>query len=362
MPPSRRQPPRSTPPVRRPRVAGLRRPGAAESPASSVDSVESASSASSASSVSEVEEAPAPVRRPSPRPASRAEPEVAAVEAPEAPETDEIAVEEVPEAAEAIEAPEATEVTEAPEVDETPAKPSPRAKARAAVQAKPDDIEEAEAAAAASDADSGSDVDSDSDDSEPAKAKRPVSGQLVLAGVLVVVGLLLAATAVLFKIQGDDVSNSTDNTALLDVAKTAQVKDQVAKATEALFSYDYNNIAKTETAAADLLVNDDVRAKYNLLMGEVKRLAPQQKMVVTCKVTRSAVIRLEGDRADVMVFVDQSSTRADTNKTTAGSAQLHLNAELQSDKWKITAMNTYAAPPTPGAAAPSAPASPAPSK
>ncbi len=251
-----------------------------------------------------------------------------------------------------VEAPESTEAAE----EEVVAKPSPRAKARAIAEAKPDDIEEAEAEVA-SEADSDSDSDSDE---KPVKAKKPVSRQLILAGALVVVGLLLAATAVLFKIQADDVSSSTDNTALLDVAKTAQVKDQVAKATEALFSYDYNNIAKTETAAGDLLVNDEVRAKYNLLMGEVKRLAPQQKMVVTCKVTRSAVIRLEGDRADVMVFVDQSSTRADTNKTTAGSAQLHLNAELQGDKWKITAMNTYAAPPNPAPAAP--PASPAPSK
>ncbi|MEU3621743.1 hypothetical protein AB0E54_04930 [Amycolatopsis coloradensis] len=258
----------------------------------------------------------------------------------------------------AVEAPESTEAAEEVAEEEVVAKPSPRAKARAVAEAKPDDIEEAEAEVA-------SEADSDSDsDEKPGKAKKPFSGQLILASALVVVGLLLAASAVVFKIQADDVSSSTDNTALLDVAKTAQVKDQVAKATEALFSYDYNNIAKTETAAGDLLVNDEVRAKYNLLMGEVKRLAPQQKMVVTCKVTRSAVIRLEGDRADVMVFVDQSSTRADTNKTTAGSAQLHLNAELQGDKWKITAMNTYAAPPNPAASsAPAAPpASPAPSK
>ncbi|UUV35563.1 hypothetical protein NQK81_19630 [Amycolatopsis roodepoortensis] len=247
----------------------------------------------------------------------------------------------------AVEAPEEPSVAE-----EVVEKPSPRAKARAAAEEKPDDLEEAEAEVASD----------ESDSSEP--EKKPGSRQLILAGALVVVGLLLAATAVLFKIQADEVSSSTNNTALLDVAKTAQVKDQVAKATEALFSYDYNNIAKTESAAADLLVNDEVRAKYNLLMGEVKRLAPQQKMVVTCKVTRSAVIRLEGDRADVMVFVDQSSTRADTNKTTAGSAQLHLNAELQGDKWKITAMNTYAAPPNPAAssAPASPPASPAPSK
>lgn len=291
---------------------------------------------SEVSEVLEVSETPAPVRRPSPRPAPRpapapepqpeAEPEPAEAEAP------------------AVEAPQ--EVEEAAEA-EVVAKPSPRAKAREAVQAKPDDLEEAEAA---------TEVDETSESDE----KKAGSRQLILTGALVVVGLLLAASAVFFKIQADEVSSSTNNTALLDVAKTAQVKDQVAKATEALFSYDYNNIAKTETAAGDLLVNDEVRAKYNLLMGEVKRLAPQQKMVVTCKVTRSAVIRLEGDRADVMVFVDQSSTRADTNKTTAGSAQLHLNAELQGDKWKITAMNTYAAPPNPAAS--SAPASPAPSK
>jgi Mce-associated membrane protein len=304
-------------------VAGLRRPGASpvsEAPAPEV----------------EVDETPvtkpAPVRRPTPRPAPRPAPAVEPSEP--AAETEVTAVEapEIPEAAE----------------DEVVARPSPRAKARATAQKKPDDIEEAEAEVAA-------EADSDSDSEKP---KKPGSRQLILAGALVVVGLLLAATAVLFKIQADEVTGSTENTALLDVAKTSQVKDQVAKATEALFSYDYNNIAKTEAAANELLVNDEVRAKYNLLMGEVKRLAPQQKMVVTCKVTRSAVIRLQGDRADVMVFVDQSSTRADTNKTTAGSAQLHLNAELQGDKWKITAMNTYAAPPNPTASS----APPAPTK
>ncbi|MFC3449892.1 hypothetical protein [Amycolatopsis speibonae] len=337
-------------------MAGLRRP-APEASASEVSTAD----VSEATEVSEAAEAP--VRRPSPRPAPRPVPEagpevVEAAEPVEAPEPVE-AVEDTAEAVETVETPsEVSEVEEALEdasdsEEAVVAKPSPRAKARAAAQAKPDDIEEAEA-----------EVASEADETSEASEKKPGSGKLILAGALVVVGLLLAATAVLFHLKASEVSSSTDNTALLDVAKTAQVKDQVAKATEALFSYDFKNIAKTETAAGDLLVNDDVRAKYNLLMGEVKRLAPQQKMVVTCKVTRSAVIRLEGDRADVMVFVDQSSTRADTNKTTAGSAQLHLNAELQGDKWKITAMNTYAAPPNPTAssAPASPPASPPPSK
>jgi Mce-associated membrane protein len=199
----------------------------------------------------------------------------------------------------------------------------------------------------------------------PPWAKQPRRDRTVaLTVVLLVVGLVFAAGAVFFKLGYDDAADSTSNTALLDVAKTAQVKDQVSKATEALFSYDYNNIKKTEDAANGLLANDSVKAKYNSLMGEVKRLAPQQKMVVTCKVTRSAVIMLNGDLARVMVFVDQTSTRADTKQTTAGSAQLHVDAQLQGDTWKITDLDTYKAPPPPAANAPasSAPASPPPSK
>ncbi|MFB9683284.1 hypothetical protein [Amycolatopsis plumensis] len=204
---------------------------------------------------------------------------------------------------------------------------------------------------------------------EPTAAAGPkVPKPYLVAGALVLVALVLGGLAFWFKSEEVKVSSATSNTALLDVAKTAQVKDAVSKAAEALFSYDFNNIKKTEDAANDLLANDDVKNKYNSLMGEVKRLAPQQKMIVTCKVTRAAVIMLNGDLAKVMVFVDQTSTRTDTKKTTAGTAQLHLNAQLQGDKWKITDMDTYNAPKVPAAsqapsqAPSSAPASPSPTK
>ena len=322
MPPSRRQPPRSTPPVRKPRVAGLRKPAeTSEEPSAPAP-------------------APAEARKPRPAPRSGRFPEAEGFEnsAEDTAVFSAVDVEE-PASVDAL-------TGEAP----TPVKRAPRRKVRDSGEAKPEDVEEAEASVA---------------DEKPVKAPwSPALRSFQLAVALVVVGLLLFGAASYFLIQKIDVSDATSNTALLDVAATAQVKDQVSKATEALFSYDYNNIKKTEDAANDLLVNDDVKAKYTSLMGEVKRLAPAQKMVVTCKVTRAAVIRLNGDLADVMVFVDQTSTRADTKKTTAGSAQLHLNAQLQGDKWKITDMNTYPAgnPAAPAPASSSAPASPTPTK
>ncbi|MEV7091771.1 hypothetical protein AB0M80_02910 [Amycolatopsis sp. NPDC051045] len=242
--------------------------------------------------------------------------------------------------------PQADALTGEPSADEeAPARPAPRRKQRDTGIAKP--TEESEVPVTG--------------DEPSSPAGSAVSRTYVVAGALVLVALILGGLAYWFKSEEVKVSSATSNTALLDVAKTAQVKDAVSKAAESLFSYDFNNIKKTEDAANDLLANDDVRNKYNSLMGEVKRLAPQQKMIVTCKVTRSAVIMLNGDLAKVMVFVDQTSTRTDTKKTTAGTAQLHLNAQLQGDKWKITDMDTYNAPKVPAAQAPASP-SPSPSK
>ena len=358
MPPSRRQPPRSssTPPPRRPRVAGLRKPSTDESPAERTGQLPAVPPA----------ETSAETRKPRPRPAPRPMPRsVAPVAKPRAEEPfepssgriDTASAEDTAvfaavgtEEAEQVDAltgePEATEASE---TEAAPARPAPRRKKRDTGIAKPTEVEEVPAEAA--------------DEPEwPAgsRTQRPY----VVAGALVLVALVLGGLAFWFNREENAVSSATSNTALLDVAKTAQVKDAVSKAAEALFSYDFNNIKKTEDAANDLLANDDVRNKYNSLMGEVKRLAPGQKMIVTCKVTRAAVIMLNDDLAKVMVFVDQTSTRTDTKKTTAGTAQLHLNAQLQGDKWKITDMDTYNAPKVPAAtqAPSSAPASPSPSK
>ncbi|MEV4057779.1 hypothetical protein AB0J55_41790 [Amycolatopsis sp. NPDC049688] len=288
--------------------------------------------------------------RPRPRPVPRPEPRP--VDEPASGELDTAGAEDTQVfAAVETEEPQVDALTGEPAADEeaAPARPAPRRKQRDTGIAKPTEESEVPVTEASS-------------SEEPAKPKADRT--YVVAGALVLVALILGGLAFWFHSEESEISSATSNTALLDVAKTAQVKDAVSKAAEALFSYDFNNIKKTEDAANDLLANDDVKNKYNSLMGEVKRLAPQQKMIVTCKVTRAAVIMLNGDLAKVMVFVDQTSTRTDTKKTTAGTAQLHLNAQLQGDKWKITDMDTYNAPKVPAAsqAPSSAPASPSPSK
>lgn len=218
--------------------------------------------------------------------------------------------------------------------------PGPRRKRRDAGRPKPSDIEEAEAAVFALEP-----------EDEYGRAPR---NRFVLAGALFGIALVLAGFAVWFKIEDNKIDSATSNTALLDVARTSQVNQAATSAVETLFSYDFNNVKKTQDAAANLLLNDEVKGTYNSLMGQVQTLAPQQKIVVTVKASRSAVIMLDGDRARVMVFVDQTATRTDQNQTSSGSAQLYVDMQYTNGKWGISNMNTYnsQSPATPSTAPP----------
>ncbi|EYT83280.1 membrane protein, partial [Streptomyces sp. Tu 6176] len=96
------------------------------------------------------------------------------------------------------------------------------------------------------------------------------------------------------------------NTALTDPARTSEIKTQTEKAVTALFSYDHAAPAAYDKAVRTLLTGKAV-AQHRALLGAVRTRADQQKAVITTTVTDSAVERIDGDRARVLVYADQSS-------------------------------------------------------
>jgi Mce-associated membrane protein len=127
------------------------------------------------------------------------------------------------------------------------------------------------------------------------------------------------------------------NTALSDVAGTADAGKQVSAALGTLFSYRYDDPAKNEQAAKDLLAGP-ARAQYDQLFGEVRKLAAEQKLVVTSTAVASGVKLLDGDRAALLVFLVQTGTRGDGQRST-GAAQLSVTAERVAGKWRVTGMS-----------------------
>ncbi|WP_409490817.1 hypothetical protein [Amycolatopsis sp. cmx-11-12] len=151
------------------------------------------------------------------------------------------------------------------------------------------------------------------------------------------VAVVMAGLAGWFAIEARDATAVlTHNTALTDVATTAEVSDQVGKALGTVFSYRYDDPAKSEQAAKEVLTGQAL-GQYDQLFAQVRSLAVEQKLVVTSTPVVSGVKILDGDRASLLVFLDQTGVRGDGQRST-GAAQLSVTAERSEGRWRVTAL------------------------
>ncbi|MDX3373626.1 hypothetical protein PV390_04325 [Streptomyces sp. ME02-6991-2A] len=131
------------------------------------------------------------------------------------------------------------------------------------------------------------------------------------------------------------------NTALTDIARTSEVKGRIGEAVGAVFSYDFASPARSDRAAKTHLTGRAVQQHKDML-AEVRAQAPQQKLVLTTTVTASGVEYLDGDRARLLIFADQSNTRTGKDEeTTYAAAMFAVDAVRRGDTWRIAAIDTF---------------------
>jgi serine/threonine protein kinase len=162
---------------------------------------------------------------------------------------------------------------------------------------------------------------------------------LTVIGLVVFAGLGVGGYLLLRPSTDASCQFAPDNLAFVDPAATSEVVDQTVSAVERLFSYNYTDVAATESAAQELLTGDAL-SQYQTLMGEVKRLAPVQKIVATVQVIASAPAEVSDTRAKTLVVVQQHVARTDNNQTNTGIAELLLTTTRNGGAWKITDLNT----------------------
>ncbi|HEX6353909.1 hypothetical protein [Actinophytocola sp.] len=324
MPPHRRRPvPTSgqTPPVRRPKVAGLRNkpthtePPAAPEPVDSADTVEDKVEVETPDTEERVSgvltgvlgESPAP-DEPASEADSDAEPEPK---------------------------PEPKPRRKAADEPTTRSTPRPAGKRRTAGSARPTDLAAAEKGAGTQSRRPGRHVRVDD-----RPTRSPSQRQLSVAIVLAVVAVVLGGLAVFFRGQVDNLTSGDSNSALTDSAGTSQVVGQLSDAIKKTFSYNYTDMGATEKVVKEVL-SGKALCEYNLLFTELKQYAPQQKIILATTVREIGVVRLEGDRAEALVYIDQQSTRADVNKTVYVGGQFAVRAQRVDDRWKITKFDMF---------------------
>jgi Mce-associated membrane protein len=165
----------------------------------------------------------------------------------------------------------------------------------------------------------------------------PARSGLVLPIALVVLAGLLVGLGVWFQGQAGNVRY---NRALVDSAGTTEVAGQVREAVEKAFSYNFADISATEKAAGELLVGK-AKCQYDAIFAPVRTLAPEQKLVVTVKAVSSGVTSLDDDRATVLLFVDQVTTRTTDNQSGGGIATMRVGAQKVDGRWKVDNMEMF---------------------
>jgi Mce-associated membrane protein len=156
----------------------------------------------------------------------------------------------------------------------------------------------------------------------------------VVPVVLAVVAAVLVVIATVMLLHPRSKS-APDNQAVIDQTRTTQVIGQVSTALNQVFSYSYSDPAPNADAATKWLTGDAV-AQYRTLFKQLQQAAPGQKLTLVTKVVTAGVSALVGDQAQLLVFLDQKSTRASDGTSSVAAAQVLIGAEQQDGNWRIT--------------------------
>ncbi|MEV7038532.1 hypothetical protein [Amycolatopsis sp. NPDC051061] len=201
-------------------------------------------------------------------------------------------------------------------------------------QASPATADEARPTEAAEAAEAADSEPTEGESEAPAKA-RPA--WLRLPALLLAAALVLTGAGAWFTLEARSAAGNpaAANLALTDVGATADVTSAVTLAMNRIFSYSYDKTDVTEKAAAAVL-RGSAKDSYDKLFAQVRQKAPEQKLVLTSRVSAIAVQELRNGHARLLVFLDQSAVRADNNATDSAAAQLSVTAEHTGDGWVVT--------------------------
>lgn len=169
--------------------------------------------------------------------------------------------------------------------------------------------------------------------------RRPANGARIVQVTALVVALVLLGVALVLGLRAQSLGDDPvlANRALLEDDVAREVSTAVSRGLVQAFSYDWSQPDLTR-AAADELFAGQARREYDTLFASLQERAPGQKLTLTTEVQVVGVQRLTEAKATLLVFLDQSSSRAQDEESSVSAAQLRVEAERGADSWVITGL------------------------
>jgi Mce-associated membrane protein len=112
------------------------------------------------------------------------------------------------------------------------------------------------------------------------------------------------------------------------------VVGQVTNAISRVYSYNYTTLPADE-AAAKAVITGKFADEFGRVFEPVKQLAPQEQAVLKSTVPAAGVLQLQGDRARLLMMVNQAGVRGTDKQPTGATARLVVDAQKVDGQWKI---------------------------
>jgi Mce-associated membrane protein len=166
----------------------------------------------------------------------------------------------------------------------------------------------------------------------------PLASRLNVAILLAVIAAVLAGLAFWFRAEANDLGTG-QNKALTDTGATTAAIGQLTAIVEDTFSYNYTDLGSTEKAVK-AGITGKASCEYEKLFQLVLTNAPTQQLILTTEVRKLALQRLEGDRATALAFIDQTTTKVGAEPL-GGGGMLGITAQRIDGHWKIVEFDTF---------------------
>lgn len=179
-----------------------------------------------------------------------------------------------------------------------------------------------------------------SDAANPSRNERLIAWLRSISrpqAALLGVAAVMLALALVVTVQAQSRGAEPENLALVDAAHTDAVGEVVARGLTQVLSYDHLQPEATQALAAQVL-DGQARTEYDTLFAGLQERAQGQKLVYTVQVQAWAMQELTASTAELLVFLDQTSTREGDDEASVTAAQLAISAEKRDSTWVITGL------------------------
>jgi Mce-associated membrane protein len=166
---------------------------------------------------------------------------------------------------------------------------------------------------------------------------------LATVGVLAVAAVVLAAVLAGHQpasrvVQGE--ATLASGTKVTEIEQSAADAEAAARtAIVPLLSYDYRHLDADQRKAEGYLT-DSYRKSYDRLFGIIKQNAPGTQTVITTKVVESGIVRVNGDRVQVLLFVDRPTTNKATTVPIPYQDQVTATMQKVGGSWLVDSLVT----------------------